>query len=144
MRAVAVIASASALVAGLVTIAYLLTAAGPITVCSLFPSPRCIVAQLSGLHYFTGDSQAAPVWHLTFNVVVPVLALGAGLMHLRRRFAGAFAVGALACVPFSVFLLGTFVPFQLVVVGAVLATFITVSVGAIRAVWASAPDAKSV
>ena len=139
MRAVAVLASVSALVAGLVTIAYLLTAAGPITLCSLLPPPRCIVAQLSGMQYFTGDSQAAPVWHVTSNVVVPLLALGASLLHLRRRFAGALVLAALACVPFSVVLFGTYfvVPFQFVIVGAVLVTFIAVSLGTSRAVlWA--------
>ena len=145
MRALAVLAAASALVAGLVTIAYLLTAAGPMTVCNLFPPPRCIAAQHSGLQYFTGDSQATPVWHLTFNVVVPSLALGASLLLLRRRFAGALVLAALACVPFSVFLFGPqpVVPFQLVVVGAVLVTFIAVSLGTIRAVWAPKPDATS-
>jgi hypothetical protein len=142
---VAVLASASALVAGLVTIAHLLTAAGPITLCSLFPPPHCIAAQLSGMQYFTGDSQAAPVWHVTFNVVVPLLALGASIMHLRRRFAGALVLAALACAPFSIFLFGTYtvVPFQLVVVGAVPVTFIAVSLGTIRAVWALKPDATS-
>ena len=107
MRAVAVLASASALVAGLVTIAYLLTAAGPITLCDLLPPLRCIAAQRSGMQYFTGDSQAAPVWHLTVNVVVPSLAIAASLMHLRRRFAGALVLAAVACAPFSVFLFGT-------------------------------------
>ena len=145
MRAVAVLASASALVAGLVTIAYLLTAAGPILLCSLLPPPRCLAAQLSGVQYLTGDSQAAPVWHLTFNVVVPLLAIGASLLCVRRRFAGALVLAALACVPFSVFLLGTYflVPFQFVVVGAVLVTFIAVSLGTTRAVWAPKPDATS-
>ena len=145
MRAVAVLASAAALVAGLVTIAHLLTAAGPITLCNLFPPPRCIAAQLSGVQYFFGDSQAAPVWHLTINVVVPLLALGASLLHLRRQFAGALVLAALACVPFSVFLFGTYflVPFQFVVVGAVLLTFIAVSLGTTRAVWAPKPDATS-
>src|SRR5687767_7233853 len=104
VRGVAVLASASTLIAGLVTIAYLLSAAGPITLCSLLPPPRCIAAQLSGMQYFTGDSQAAPVWHLTFNVVVPLLALGASIMLLRRRFAGALVLAAAACAPFSVIL----------------------------------------
>jgi hypothetical protein len=138
VRAVALLASASALIAGLVIIAYLITAAGPITLCNLLPPPRCIAAQLSGMQYLMGDSQAAPVWHLTFNVVVPLLALGASLLRLRRRFAGALVLAALACVPFSVFLLGTYavVPFQLVVVGAVLVTFIAVALGTTKAVWA--------
>ena len=93
------------------------------------------------MQYFTGDSQAAPVWHLTFNVVVPLVALGASLMLLRRRFAGALVLAAVACAPFSVFLFGTYtvVPFQLVVVGTVLLTFIAVSLGTIRAVWAPRP-----
>ena len=145
MRAVAVLASASALVAGLVTIAYLLTAAGPIILCDLLPPTRCIAAQLSGIQYFTGDSQAAPLWHVTFNVVVPLLALRASLLHLRRRFVGALVLAALACAPLSVFALGTYtvVPFQLVVVGAVLVTFIAVSLGTTRAVWAPKPDATS-
>ncbi len=138
MRALATLASASALVAGLITIAYLLTAAGPITLCDLFPPPRCIAAHLSGVQYFFGDSQAAPVWHLTINVVVPLLALGASFLHLRRRFAGALVLAALACVPCSVFLFGTYavVPSQLVVFGAVPVTFIAVSLGTTRAVWA--------
>jgi hypothetical protein len=145
VRAVAVLASVSALVAGLVTIAYLLTAAGPILLCNLFPPPRCLAAQLSGVQYLTGDSQAAPVWHLTFNVVVPSLAIGASLLHVRRRFAGALVLAALACVPFSVVMFGTYlvVPFQFVIVGAVLVTFIGVSLGTIRAVWAPKPDATS-
>jgi len=132
----ALVTSVSAFIAGVTTLAYLFTDPGPLSLCSLWPL-RCISGQLSGAHYFMGDSQAAPVFHLMLAVAGPLLAASAALFQLRRRFVGALALAALACVPYSVFLLGTYavMPFHPLVAGAVLVTFIAVSAGTTRAVW---------
>lgn len=134
------LASALALIGGLATIAYLLTDVGPLTLCSLWP-PRCVSGQLTGTHYFTGDSQAAPVSHLTLAVVGPLLAVGAAILLLRRRFAAALALAALACVPYAIFFFGTYalIPFHPLVAGALLITLTAVSFGTTRALLAPRP-----
>ena len=144
---VALVASASALIAGLATLAYLLANTGPLVLvlCDLWPPPQCISGSGSGRQFFTGDSQAAPVWHVTLAVIGPLLAVCAAYLLQRRRFVGALVLAALACVPYSTFLFGAYavVPFHLLVVGAVIVTFIAVSLGTTRAVWAPKPDATS-
>src|SRR5688572_3736245 len=143
----ALVASASALIAGLATLTYLLANAGPLmlVLCDLWPPPHCISGYGSGRQFFTGDSQAAPVWHVTLAVIGPLLAVCAAYLLQRRRFVGALVLAALACVPYSTFLFGAYavVPFHLLVVGAVIVTFIAVSVGTTRAVWAPGPDART-
>jgi hypothetical protein len=141
----ALLASASAFVAGLATLAYLLSNAGPLVLCDLWPPPRCVSGYGSGRQFFTGDSQAAPVWHVTLAVISPLLAVCAAYLLQRRRFVSGVVLAALACVPYSTFLFGAYavVPFHLLVVGAVVVTFIAVSVGTTRAVWAPKPDATS-
>ena len=143
----AVVASVSAVITGLATLAYLLVNAGPLVLvlCDLWPPPRCVSGYGSGRQFFTGDSQAAPVWHVTLAVIGPLLAVCAAHRLKRRRFVGALVLAALACVPYSTFLFGAYavVPFHLLVVGAVIVTFIAVSLGTTRAVWAPKPDASS-
>ena len=145
MRSAPVLASALALLAGIATLAHLLLDGGPLIMCDLWPPPRCISGHLSGLQYFTGDSQAAPVWNLMLAVAGPLVALSAALLYLGRRFALALALSALACAPYAVFLFGGYavMPFHPIVAGAVVLTFIAVSVGTTKAVWAPARDAKS-
>jgi hypothetical protein len=140
---VALLFAALSVVAGIATLAYLLSNAGPLTLCDLWPPPHCGSMSLSGLQYFAGDSQAAPVWSLTLSVVGPWLAVGAALLHLRRQFAPALVLAALACVPYAAFLLGTYavMPLHPLVAGAVLATFIAVSLSTAKAVW-SPPRAR--
>jgi hypothetical protein len=145
VRTAPLLASALAFVAGIVTLAYLLLDAHPLTLCDLWPPPRCISGH-SGLRYFTGDSQAAPFWNLMLAVVGPLIALCAAVLYLRRRFAVALAVAALACAPYALFMFGAYVvmPFHPIVAGAVVATWITVSVGTTKAVWPPVRGADSV
>jgi hypothetical protein len=133
----AMFASASALMAGFATLAYLLSNAGPLTLCDLWPPPRCVSGNWSGRQFFTGDSPAAPVWHVSLAVIGPMLAVGAAFLLQRRRFARALVLAALACVPYTTFLFSTYavMPFHPLVAGAALSTFIAVSVGTTRAVW---------
>ncbi len=141
----ALVASASALIAGVATLAYLLSDAGPLTLCNLWPPPRCFAPSLSGIQYFTGDSEAAPVWNLALDVVGPLLAVGAAILHLRRRFASALVLGGLACVPYATFAFDTYVviPFHPLTAGAVFVTLIAVSLGTTQAVWPSTHRANS-
>jgi hypothetical protein len=129
--------SAFALIAGVASLADLLPDAGPLTLCNLLPPPHCISGHLSGVQYFTGDSQAAPVWNLVLALVGPLLAVGAAFLYLRGRFIGALSVAALACVPYAVFLFDAYavIPFQPLVAGSVLVTFIVVSIGVVKAAW---------
>jgi hypothetical protein len=142
----ALVASAVALIAGVATLTYLLSDAGRLTLCDLWPPPRCFASNLSGVQYFTGDSQAAPVWNLALDVVGPLLAIGAAILHLRGRFASALVLAALACVPYATFVLGTYavMPFHPIVAGAVLVTLLAVSLGTIQAVWPPPHRASSV
>lgn len=139
---VALLASACALIAGFASLAYLLSDPGPLTLCNLWPPPRCISAHLSGMQYFTGDSQASSIWSLTLAVVGPLLAVGAALFLLRRRFIRALVLAALACLPYVAFVLDTYavMPFHPLVGGAALVTFIAVSLGTTRAVSAPRPS----
>jgi hypothetical protein len=133
------------LIAGLATLAYLLSDAGPLTLCDLWPPPRCISANLSGTQYFSGDSQAAPVWNLALDVVAPLLALGAAILHLSRRSASALALACLASMPYATFALGTFavMPFHPLVAGAVFVTLLAVAIGTTQAVWPQTRRANS-
>ena len=136
----ALVASALALIAGLATIAYLVSDAEPLTLCNLWPL-RCFSPNVSGMRVFSGDSQAAPVLNVTLAFVAPLLSVCAAILHLRRLFAPALMLAALACVPYTVFLFGAIavMPFHPLVAAAVLVTFLAVSFGTTRAVWAPQP-----
>ena len=82
---VARVSAATAVMLGVIAIVFMMDMPAPIHLCSL--TGNCILANLSGRSYFTGDSPAAPVFHLRL-VFGPLLSFVGVSLYPRLPLAG--------------------------------------------------------
>lgn len=121
-------ATAAALL-GIIAIPALMAMPYPLRLCSLMPPFECIVTGLRGYQYVEGDGPATLMWFITSFVVAPLTSLLAVWLVMRGHRRSGRIFGALAILPNSLLLAGTYavMPFHPLVFTLTLASFIALS-----------------